>query len=192
MQFIYDLLAKNFNEATAKISAYEKRLEIVKFQNGNKIKDVKKYLPTHLIPNDLILRMDRQKFFGVEEKNLNNLDTNKLGDNHLKIDLLQDEVENTQTNSNLNLPNETLLVVKKYEDFLSILKDDLQKKMEKNLSKIEEINDIEEEREYYLEKIHKVLLFCEKNLNSGKNKAETQKIMNDIVKIIKQVPEDFK
>jgi hypothetical protein len=192
LQFIYDLLAKNFNEATAKISAYEKRLEIVKFQNGNKIKDVKKYLPTHLIPNDLILRMDRQKFFGVEEKNLNNLDTNKLGDNHLKIDLLQDEVENTQTNSNLNLPNETLLVVKKYEDFLSILKDDLQKKMEKNLSKIEEINDIEEEREYYLEKIHKVLLFCEKNLNSGKNKAETQKIMNDIVKIIKQVPEDFK
>jgi hypothetical protein len=200
LQFIYDLIAKSFNDSTSKISAYEKRLEIVKSQNGNKIKDIKKYLPTHLIPNDLILRMDRQRFFGGEEtkndKSSTLQATNKFeAENQrvLKIDLFQDskveEVVNSQ--NSFILPIETLSVVKKYEDFLSILKDDLQKKMDKNFSIIEEIKDIEEEREYYLEKIHKVLLFCE-NFNSGKNKPETVKIMNDIVKIIKQVPEDFK
>jgi hypothetical protein len=131
--------------------------------------DVKKFLPTHLIPNDLILKMEKQKFFpggGDLTKNLEN--------------------KNIEINNNLNP------VIDKYKDFFEILKDDLRKKMDSNLQLSQDINDIEEERQYYLDKINNVLIFARNKINSEETNPESIKILENLVKIITHIPEDFK
>jgi hypothetical protein len=42
LQFIYDFIAKTYNEPIRKYNAYEKRLEIIKSQYGSKIFLIKK------------------------------------------------------------------------------------------------------------------------------------------------------
>jgi hypothetical protein len=71
----------------------------------------------------------------------------------------------------------------KYKDFLMILKDDLRKLMDKNIILNNEINETEEERQYYLRKLMNVMNFCKKS-----DCPETKEIMN----ILSHVPEDFK
>jgi hypothetical protein len=182
LQFVYDFLAKNFGDPLIRYSAYEKRLEILKYQYGSKMTDVKKFLPTHLIPNDLILKMDKQKFLGQQS-------SNNIAE---KIEIKNDEKEKNSQDLNSYPPMQPQInsMLDKYRDFFSILKDDLRKMMDKNISMTNEINDIEEERQYYLEKINNVLNFCEKKKSQMKNKEVS--VLDDIVKMIKHVPEDFK
>lgn len=186
LQFVYDFLAKNFGDPSIKYFAYEKRLEILKFQYGNKMTDVKKFLPTHLIPNDLILKMDKQKFLGIQSSNnIVEKIENKI-DEKPKIS----EDNTNYTNSFPPIQPQFNSMLNKYKDFISILKDDLRKMMDKNISTTNEIHDIEEERQYYLEKINNVLNYCEKKKLQMKNKEI--RVLDDIVKMIKHVPEDFK
>jgi hypothetical protein len=137
----------------------------------DKITDIKKYLPTHLIPNDLILKIDKEKYFGSS----NNLTEVKI-----------ENPEQAQLNPN------TQAMLDKYKDYLSILKDDLRKLMDKNMSTSQEINDTEEERDYYFDKIKNVLIYCEKKRKISKLKQDSQQILDNLIKIITQVPEDFK
>lgn len=131
--------------------AFDKRVEAVKAQNGSIIHnfsgdrnvDVKKVLPSHLIPNDLILRMDKQKYYGEEKNiNINSINTN----NDLSI-----AGSSTQINS-----NPIQHKIEKYKDFFFILKEDLKRNLDKNVQIAREIQEIEEERSYYLEKIKEV------------------------------------
>lgn len=175
LQFVFDFIMKNFGETgNLKYQAYERRVEVAKSQFGNKVSDIKKYLPTHLIPNDLILKMDKQKFFPDKS-------TEDLGNNSSSL-----------ASSQNSLPPHLVTIIDKYKDFFSILKDDLRKIMDKNLSMSQEVNDIEEERQYYLEKINTVLMHCQKKLDSGKLTPEAASMLENIVKIITHVPEDFK
>ena len=189
LQFVYDLFAKSFGDPTIKYSAYEKRLEILKFQFGNKATDVKKYLPTHLIPNDLILKMDKQKFFGggiqTSENNYNSA-------SNPKINNINEYNTIYKINESETLPSHLNSMVDKYKDFFSILKDDLKKTVDTNVLMSTEIHDIEEERQYYLDKINNVLNYCDKKRNSNKIKPETINLLDEMIKIIKHVPEDFK
>ena len=176
LQFTYDLFAKSFGDPTIKYSAYEKRLEILKYQFGNKATDVKKYLPTHLIPNDLILKMDKQKFFGGGMQSIQSIQTSENNYNSAsnpKINNINNNEYNTtyKINESETLPSHLNSMVDKYKDFFSILKDDLKKTVDTNVLMSTEIHDIEEERQYYLDKINNVLNFCDKKRNSSKIKS---------------------
>jgi hypothetical protein len=140
LQFIYDFIAKTYNEPVKKYNAYEKRLEILKSQYG-KISDIKKYLPSHLIPNEYILKMEKEKYYG-------------------------------------NKPNDE---TNQYSEYINLLQDDLKLIMDKNISLSNEITEIEEERQYYLSKLIKVMNFCKQH-----------KDLDNIIDIIKHIPEDFK
>ncbi len=138
--------------------------------------DVKKYLPSHLIPNDLILKMDKQKYF--PEKN-DNVTGNVIGNISSSF--------NNENNLSQNNP-----VIEKYKDFFRILKDDVKKMMDKNISMSQDVNDIEEERQYYLDKISNVLEFARERLGEQESNPESDAILQSIIKIITHVPEDFK
>jgi len=205
LQFLYDYFAKNFGEPLTRYQALEKRLEILKSQFGSKMTDVKKFLPTHLIPNELILKMDRQKFFGNSNENVNmnmlksNYNTTS-GKNLNRINLNEIEIKegegyNTNYGSNFysgserntpSLSSNVKVMADKYKDFFVILKDDLKKMMESNANLSTEIKEIEEERCYYLDKINNVKKFCESKINSEKINLETSKKLENIIKIIKQ------
>ena len=97
--------------------------------------------PTHLIPNDLILKMEKQKFYGEEKKNnIMTINTN----NDMSID------------ANSTTINPIIHKIEKYKDFFFILKEDLKKNLDKNVQIAREIQEVEEERNYYLEKIKEV------------------------------------
>jgi hypothetical protein len=179
LQFAYDYIAKNCGEQSAKYKAYDKRLEIIKSQFGSIKTDIKKYLPTHLIPNDLILKMDKQKFFGSESTN--------------NLPKLSSEEESESINDNVNpLPPKIAAMMDKYKDFFEILKDDLRKRMDRNLSLSQEIGEIEEERQYYLDKIKTALHYCQKKISQNKIKPDSSTMLQNIEKIITHQPEDFK
>ena len=96
-------------------------------------------MPTHLIPNDLILRMDKQKFYGEEKKTNININTNNDYSN--------------EANSSIVNNNPVQHKIEKYKDFFYILKEDLKKNLDKNVQIAREIQEVEEERSYYLKKI---------------------------------------
>jgi len=81
--------------------------------------------------------MDKQKYFGV------------VTDKDVGSDGPQLTDENT---------NPIMHKIEKYKDFFMILKDDLRKNMDKNIQITKEISEIEEERQYYLDKINNVLV----------------------------------
>lgn len=176
-----------------------------------KVTDVKKLLPTHLIPNEHLLRMDKQRYFGeglekgifsekfnpllnklnsignIEQENqflLRNNPSNN--ENNLLNDNKNDS--NKDANSNYNL-DET---VEKYKNYFKLLQEDLAKSLERNKIYSQEISDIEEERNYYMNKLENVLNLCESVLTNENVSEETCEMMSDIIKIITHVPEDFK
>ena len=208
LQFIYDYIAKNCGEGTIRYSAYDKRLEIIKSQNSSKLKnnylidakitDIRKFLPSHLIPNDLILKMEKKKYFGdIETNNLpiqkdkvgfstptNNLNTPKGFDLNSK---------NYSSSANPTLENNCNPMLEKYKEFFEILKEDMKSMMDNNMSLSREIEDVEEERLYYLDKLKNVLKFCDENREkSNMVIQESEKVLQNIEAIIKHQPEDFK
>jgi len=80
----------------------------------------------------------------------------------------------------------------KYKNYFKILQEDLSKSLEKNKIYSQEIFDIEEERNYYMNKLENVLTLCESVLKNENQSIETCEMMTDIIKIITHVPEDFK
>ena len=84
-----------------------------------------------------------------------------------------------------------LKLLDKYKHFMTLLKDDLKKSIENNLVLSADILEIEEERNYYLEKLKVVYNFCNKKLEKVSNEDDKSNI-NEVLKILNHVPEDFK
>ncbi len=80
----------------------------------------------------------------------------------------------------------------KYGDLVNSLQDDLRKMMDININLSNEINEIEEERQYYLGKILKVVNFCEDIKTKNNLENDTKQYLDNIIQIIKHIPEDFK
>ena len=140
--------------------------------------------------------MDKQKYFGeidtnnqqsLKQKELNTvknnanlvqgLDLNKKNYNHSPF----------STHESNDNP-----ILDKYKEFFEVLKEDLKKMMDFNMSLSREIEDVEEERHYYLDKLKDVLKFCDNSDNSTKLTQESDKLLQNIEAIIKHQPEDFK
>lgn len=93
----------------------------------------------------------------------------------------EDESEKERVNVLLN----------KYKDFLTLLKDDLKKNIENNLILSADILEIEEERNYYLEKLITISDYCKDKSTKLTNESDI-KNLNEVLKILNHVPEDFK
>ena len=76
-------------------------------------------------------------------------------------------------------------------EYITLLQEDLKKIMDKNISFSNEINEIEEERQYYLGKLIKVMNFCEE-MKIHNIDTTTKDYLDNIIQIIKHIPEDFK
>ncbi len=131
--------------------------------------------------------MEKQKYYGMTDanyiSNACNTPINNTGINLNKINY---------NSSPFPIENTYNPMIEKYKEFFEILKEDLKKMTENNISYSKEIQEIEEERQYYLDKLKNVLKFCERNEKSNKLTAESEKILNNIETIIKHQPEDFK
>lgn len=95
---------------------------------------------------------------------------------------------NKDSNGNYNLEE----MIEKYKNYYKILQEDLGKNLERNKIYSQEISDIEEERNYYMNKLENVSGLCESVLVNENISEETCEMISDIVKIITHVPEDFK
>ncbi|MCQ2820489.1 MAG: hypothetical protein MJ252_24765 [archaeon] len=81
--------------------------------------------------------------------------------------------------------------IEKFKSFFQLLENDL-KKFVKNRQNLEsEIKSLEEENQDYVRKLKKVLNFCEKKKDLTKNEKNL-KIIQEIIKIITAIPEEFK
>ncbi len=177
-----------------KYEGYSKRLEILRYQNEGKIENVKKFLPTHLIPNDQLLKLDKKTFFGDDQQkgisDKYNFEINKmyLAEN-IESRLNQAKLINeNKFNSNLSVDE----IVEKYKNYFKLLQDDLKKGLEKNNIYSQEINEIEEERNYYMNKLENVFNLCEDFNTDEDLDSDTSKMLNQITEIISHIPEDFK
>ena len=189
LQFMYDFILKNFPNDNlnilTKYNAFERRLEAIKnqygksFINNSNNEAIKKFLPSHLIPNDVIMKLDKTKYLQ------NNTEENQQVENNNEDDTNKDNKDNINSNS-----RRINILIDKYKDFLGILKEDLKKNMEKNTIMANEIHDIEEERTYYLDKLQNVHKFIGEKRDSVSEEIGTK--LDDIVKIINHIPEDFK
>lgn len=206
LQFLFDHLDKNFGDPLkySKYEGYNKRLEILKNQNQNqqKISDVKKFLPTHLIPNEQLLKLDKKTFFGdandTNNKGLSNkydLNANiNANSNRMYLENIENRLNQAQLNyenkfnSNLNIEE----IMEKYKNYFKLLQDDLKKGLEKNNIYTSEINEIEEERNYYMNKLENVMNLCEEYNTDEDLDRETDNMLKQISDIISHVPEDFK
>ena len=66
MQFLFNFIYKTFGSSLPKkkYRGLKRRIEILKSQNGNKIfKIITKYLPSYLITNEVILKIEKNKYF---------------------------------------------------------------------------------------------------------------------------------
>lgn len=120
-------------------------------------------LPPHLIPNEMV--MNKQ-------------------DKSNKLNSEQPIETSTSANSRVSL------LLDKYREFLSLLKDDLKKCIENNMILSGDIIEIEEERNYYLDKLMSVNNFCGEKLQDASPNGK--EILGEVVKILTHVPEDFK
>ena len=79
----------------------------------------------------------------------------------------------------------------KYNLFFKLLQEDLAKFINKNKFIINEITDAEEEKDYYLEKLQTIHDLCKEEQKKAKTDNK-KKICEDIMKIISNIPDDFK
>lgn len=148
------------NESTSlKINGFERRIEILKSQIGKsfKMEDIKKYLPSHLIPN--------------KDNQISN--TNMLSN------------DKNEKSSKVNL------LIEKYKEFLNILKDDLKRSIEGNMLLTSDITEVEEERNYYLDKLIVIYNYI-KSKESIEIQDEDKLKIENIMNIITHIPDDFK
>lgn len=168
IQFLYDYLNKKFNSTLPAYKAFEKRISILRQQNGKNI-EISKYLPSHLIVNDYILKKELIKA-KEEEK----------------------EKENDSIKDFKIRESKTFLNVKEIEKFLFETKENLIEQNNVNQHTYSRINEIEEESEYYYNKLMNVLKVCEEKMKNQKNTKEEKSFLDNLIKVIQHVPEDFK
>jgi len=166
-------------------------------------------LPTHLIPNDHLLKMDKQWYFGeglekgIFSEKFNPLlnKINAIGNIEqenqffLKNNFLNNQNNESKTSNNIGNNNNNYNIeeiIEKYKNYYKILQEDLTKKLDRNKIYSQEISDIEEERNYYMGKLENVLNLCESVLLNPNISKETCEMMSDIILIITHIPEDFK
>ena len=150
----------------------KRRIEILKSQQGNKIfKNIARYLPSHLITNEVILKIEKDKFFNESDSNSDY--TN------------EEDIAGYEENSELQLR------LDKYKLFFKLLEEDLIGYLDENKKLNEEMHDIEEEKDYFLGKLQNINIFCENESNKTKNLKTKERCAN-IKNIIISIPHDFK
>ena len=173
LQFLFDFIYKTFGSSLPKkkYRGLKRRIEILKSQNGNKIfKNITKYLPSHLITNEVMLKIEKDKFFNESESD----------SDYTNEDELQIYEENNELQNKLD----------KYKLFFKLLEDDLIGYVNENKKLNEEIHDIEEEKYYFLGKLQNINIFCENQNNKSQN-IKTNEHCTNIINIITNVPHDF-
>lgn len=174
LQFLFDFIYKTFgvNLPKKKYKGLKRRIEILKNQHGNKVfKNITRYLPSHLITNEVMLKIEKDKYFNEEDSDSDYTDS--------------DEMANFEEDSELQNK------LDKYKLFFKLLEEDLVGDVEENKKINEEMNDIEEEKDYFLTKLQNINIFCENERNKSQN-LKTKEFCTNIINIITKVPHDFK
>ena len=177
LQYLYEFISQNFKQLPKKYQGQKRRIEILKMQHGKKVlNNLKKYLPTHLLTNDTLLKLDKNEYFNTNDyEGTLNSEGNFL---------------ESQNSFDENMSDELKQTLEKYSIALKVLEEDLNKIVKSNKKINSEIPEIAEEREYYLKKLQKIMDFCEEKKANTQNE-ETVKICDEIIKKITYVPEDF-
>ena len=174
LQFLFDFINKTFGSSIPKkrYKGLKRRIEILKSQQGNKIfKNITRYLPSHLITNEVILKIEKDKFF-------NESDSDSDYTNEEEIPGYE---ENSELESKLG----------KYKLLFKLLEEDLIGYLDENKKLNEEMHDIEEEKDYFLGQLQNINIFCENESNKSKN-LKTKEHCTNIKNIIISIPHDFK
>jgi hypothetical protein len=80
----------------------KRRIDILKYQCGNRVThDIKKYLPSHLLTNDVLLQIDKEKYFGE-------------GTNSLRLSQDGSNNEDKNSNSKDSVISKQLVSINKY------------------------------------------------------------------------------
>ena len=195
LQYLWDFLYKSFGSVAPKkkYNGLKRRLEILKIQGNKNFKNINKLLPPHLITNKLAFQINKNKDFAdALSDNMNNLNNLINNNNEDEKDEENDKENNEDDNNNINSNNEELdQKLDKYNLFFKLLQEDLAKYISKNKFIINEINDAEEEKDYYLEKLQTIHDLCKEEQKKAKTDNK-KKICEDIMKIISNIPDDFK
>jgi RP/EB family microtubule-associated protein len=174
LQYLFDFIYKTFGAVIPKkrYRGLKRRIEIIKNQSGNKVfKNITRYLPSHLITNEVILQIERDKFFN---------------DDGSDSDITEsDDMENYEEDSDLQGK------LDKYNLFFNLLEEDLIGYVNENKKLSDEIHEIEEEKEYYLGKLNNIYNFCESESKKTQN-SKTKNICANIINRITSIPDDFK
>ena len=173
LQFLFDFIYKTFgvNLPKKKYKGLKRRIEILKNQHGNKVfKNITRYLPSHLITNEVMLKIEKDKYFNEEDSDSDYTDS--------------DEMANFEEDSELQNK------LDKYKLFFKLLEEDLVGDVEENKKINEEMNDIEEEKDYFLTKLQNINIFCENQNNKSQN-IKTKEHCTNIINNITNVPHDF-
>ena len=128
------------------------------------------FLPSHLITNEVMLKIEKDKFFNESESD----------SDYTNEDELQIYEENNELQNKLD----------KYKLFFKLLEDDLIGYVDENKKLNEEMHDIEEEKDYFLGKLQNINIFCENQNNKSQN-IKTKEHCTNIINIITNVPHDF-
>ena len=194
LQYLFDFLYKTFGSVVPKkkYNGFKRRLEILKNQGNKNLKNLNKLLPPHLITNKFSFQLNKNVDYN-EILNENNNDS----DSEEQIE--DNEDDNNDEDSNINGGNdnghsnndELDQKLDKYNLFFKLLQEDLAKFINKNKFIINEINDAEEEKDYYLDKLQTIYDLCKEEEKKAKTDNK-KKICEDIMKIISNIPDDFK
>ena len=171
LQYLFDFIYKTFGAVIPKKRYRKRRIEIIKNQSGYKVfKNITRYLPFHLITNEVILQIEKDKFFNDEGSD------SELSEN--------EDMDNYEEDSDLKGK------LDKYNLFIKLLEEDLigYVNVIKKLS--DEIHEIGEEKNYYLWKMHNIYNFCEDESKKTQN-AKTKIICTNIINRIIRIHNDF-
>lgn len=174
LQYLFDFIYKTFGSVIPKkkYRGLKRRIEIIKNQSGNKVfKNITRYLPSHLITNEVILQIEKDKFFNDEGSDSDMTESDDMG--------------------NYEVDNELKENLEKYNLFFKLLEEDLIGYVDLNKKLSDEIHEIEEEKEYYLGKLHNICNFCENERKKTQN-PNTKILCDNIIGRITSIPDDFK
>ena len=174
LQYLFDFIYKTFGSVIPKkkYRGLKRRIEIIKNQSGNKVfKNITRYLPSHLITNEVILQIEKDKFFNDEGSDSDFTESDDMG--------------------NYEEDNELKEKLEKYNLFFKLLEEDLTGYVDLNKKLSDEIHEIEEEKEYYLGKLHNICNFCENERKKTQNPS-TKTLCDNIISRITSIPDDFK
>ena len=174
LQYLFDFIYKTFGSVIPKkkYRGLKRRIEIIKNQSGNKVfKNITRYLPSHLITNEVILQIEKDKFFNDEGSDSDFTESDDMG--------------------NYEEDNELKEKLEKYNLFFKLLEEDLIGYVDLNKKLSDEIHEIEEEKEYYLGKLHNICNFCENEKKKTQNPSN-KTLCDNIISRITSIPDDFK